>query len=320
MWSHLLSLVCPALAATRTYFIRHVPSGYCLDVWGFPGLEVDTPASLWECEFGKAGSDHACVYEGGMFRNQMNGLCLDVAGSNAANEATVQVDACLTLEAKSGTPTDQTWNLQPASGEDNGTYLINGAAPGRCLTVWAEDFIPAAWIVNQDCEFNRSNRASQLWELVEVCKLENSNAYNKPVRPHASGVTTSRTTSVCRARLDNVHKTTNVGRAFPTSSGISLMRCDYCPDGKEVADDMVSCKDETFLGLTEIQWAAIGTGLAACSILAGAFLTLCRCCKTDGDKQTPSPSPTTSEIPVVQAVQIGSRPVSEGTSPQQGGR
>ncbi|CAL1156036.1 unnamed protein product [Cladocopium goreaui] len=93
------------------------------------------------------------------------------------------------------------------------------------------------------------------------------------------------------------------------------MRCDYCPDGKEVADDMVSCKDETFLGLTEIQWAAIGTGLAACSILAGAFLTLCRCCKTDGDKQTPSPSPTTSEIPVVQAVQIGSRPVSEGTSP-----
>lgn len=183
MWFHLLSLVCPALAATRSYFIRHVPSGYCLDVWGFPGLEVDTPASLWECEFGKAGSDHACVYEDGMFRNQMNGLCLDVAGSNAANEATVQVDACLTLEAKSGTPTDQTWNLQPASGEDNGTYLINGAAPGRCLTVWAEDFIPAAWIVNQDCEFNRSNRTSQLWELVEACKLENSNAYNQTCPP-----------------------------------------------------------------------------------------------------------------------------------------
>ncbi|CAL1156047.1 unnamed protein product [Cladocopium goreaui] len=94
------------------------------------------------------------------------------------------------------------------------------------------------------------------------------------------------------------------------------MRCDYCPDGKEVADDMMSCEDETFLGLTEIQWAAIGTGLAACSILASAFLTLRRCCKTDGDKQTPSPSPTTSEIPVVQAVQIGSRPVPEGTSPQ----
>ena len=75
------------------------------------------------------------------------------------------------------------WNLQPASGEDNGTYLINGAAPGRCLTVWAEDFIPAAWIVNQDCEFNRSNRASQLWELVEVCKLENSNAYNQTCPP-----------------------------------------------------------------------------------------------------------------------------------------
>ena len=121
---------------------------------------------------------------------------------------------------------------------------------------------------------------------------------------------------MCRARLDNLQKTTNVGRAFPTSSGISLMRCDYCPDGKEVADDMLSCEDETFLGLTEIQWAAIGTGLAACSILAGAFLTLRRCCKTDGDKQTPSPSPTTSEIPVVQAVQIGSRPVPEGTSPQ----
>lgn len=93
--------------------------------------------------------------------------------------------------------------------------------------------------------------------------------------------------------------------------------CDYCPDGKEVADDMVSCEDETFLGLTEIQWAAIGTALAACSLLAGAFLTLRRCCKTDGDKtdkQTPIASQTTSEIPVVQAVQVGLSPVSEGNS------
>lgn len=245
----------------------------------------------------------------------MNGLCLDVAGSDAANEATVQVDACLTFEAKSGTPTDQTWNLQPASGEDNGTYLINGAAPGRCLTVWVDDFIPGAWIVNQDCDFNRS---SQLWELIEVCKLENSNAYNQTCPP-----TCKRSEYIqdnqCMPCPTGQFAEDNECRSCLAGQFWNMLEeaCDYCPDGKEVADDMVSCEDETFLGLTEIQWAAIGTALAACSLLAGAFLTLRRCCKTDGDKtdkQTPIASQTTSEIPVVQAVQVGLSPVSEGNS------
>ena len=77
--------------------------------------------------------------------------------------------------------------------------------------------------------------------------------------------------------------------------------CAFCPDGQEVTDDMLGCEEETFLGLTELQWAAVGTALAACSLLAGAVLTL-RNCRKKAANEEESNQNRNEKLPVVQAV------------------
>ena len=170
------------------------------------------------------------------------------------------------------------------------------------MTVWAEDHSPGAWIVAQDCEFQRSNRTSQLWEFVEVCRLANSNAYNQSCPPTCKRSEYIQDNQCVQCPAGQFSED-NQCRWCPAHQYWSALEgsCFFCPDGKEVTDDGLSCEDETFLGLTEIQWAAIGTALAACSLLAGAFLTLRKCRQIYADKQK-STEPNT--LPVVQAAPI----------------
>ena len=212
MLFHLSLLVWSSAAQSRYYFVRHVSSGYCLDVWGQPGLALETPLSLWECEFGVPNSDHAWTFELGLFRNTLSGLCLDVAGSTGENEATVQINACETYEALNAAVSDQIWT-QEAANSSNGSYFVNRMRPSRCLSVWAEDYSPGAWITLQDCEYHRSNRTSQVWEMVEVCLVANSNAFNRSCLPAARASGSSRS-AACHALLASRSSVPSAPKAF----------------------------------------------------------------------------------------------------------
>lgn len=267
----------PLLAAAQNYFFfRHLASGNCLDVWGAPGTREGTRMSLSSCEFGESNTDHAWAREHGLFRNVLSRLCLDVEGFAGNNGATVQIAQCDLVEAKTGKITDQAWNPQAAEGQENMIYLINQAKPSRCLTVEAEDFSAGAGIVLQDCD--PSNSTSQLWELVEVCPTDANNAYKRDCLPTCKKNEYIQD-NLCVSCPSGQFSQDNQCRFCPANQFWNVLEevCSFCPDGKQVTDDMQTCEDQTFLNLTVIQWAALGTALAALSLMLVLFLTFLRC-------------------------------------------
>lgn len=321
-------LIFPLLAAAQDYFFLRHASGYCLDVWGAPGVRAGTRMSLSDCEFGQTNSDHAWVYEYSLFRNVLSSLCLDVDGYAANNGATVQIAACDLVEARTGKVTDQLWTRQAPEGQENGTYLINHAKPGRCLTVEGGDFSYGAWIVLQDCEFNGSNRTSQLWEIVEVCKTGNSNAYDQNCLPTCKRNEYIQD-NLCVPCPSGQFSQENQCRSCPAHQFWNVLEevCSFCPDGKQVAADMHTCEDQTFIGLTEIQWAAVGTASAFLLLMVGVgvFLAIsrhrqCGWWKATSTAQDLPAEGTAGEAPARSSpdlVEVTGKPAASNSSPYQ---
>eukprot|EP00438_Fugacium_kawagutii_P028633 Skav212764 [mRNA] locus=scaffold2545:459275:460264:- [translate_table: standard] len=291
-----------------------------MDVWGAPGRTPGDPMKLSTCEFGESGTDHAWVREYGLFRNVLSSLCLDVEGYAANNGATVQITGCDLVEAKTGKVTDQIWNPQAPEGAPEGqvgTYLINQAEPSRCLTIEGEDFSIGAGIILQDCEFNGNNRTSQLWELVEVCRIQGTTAFTQNCVPTCKKSEYIQD-NLCVSCPSGQFSQDNQCRFCPANQFWDVLEevCNFCPDGKQVTADMQTCEDQTFLGLTEIQWAALATALAALSLVLCVFLTISRCrqsgwCQATSTSAHDSPEAESSghDAPVAESPAISGTPL-----------
>jgi len=239
-----------SLVSSRDVVLQNPESGLCLDIAGDQGVSTLDPIMISGCEFERTNSDHVWNFDPqtGLFRNRLSGLCLDVVGQRATHGLPVKLGVCETILAKSGL-TDQAWLVQESNGQ-NGSFVVNKAAPTRCLGV--EGYPQLYWhVFLLDCL--SENNTGQLWEVIDVCQMPGTNAYTQKCIP------------VC-SRTEYVKDY----KCAPCPAG-KVGQGDACvPDcaeGTRMTDDMLGCEDEDG-GLTGIQWAAIGTGSAVALLCA----------------------------------------------------
>ena len=245
------------VVSSRDVVLQNPESGLCLDVMGDQGVLAGTRMMLSNCEFERTNSDHVWDYDSktGLFRNRLSGLCLDVEGQRATHGLPVQLAVCETILANHGL-TDQAWKVQESNGS-NGSFVVNKAAPTRCLGVDGYPYL--YWHVHlRDCL--SENNTGQLWELIDVCQMPGTNAYTPNCIP------------VC-SRTEYVKNF----QCVPCPAG-KVGQGDQCvpncAEGTRMTDDMLSCEDEDDqdgLGITGVQWAAIGIGSAAALLCAACL-------------------------------------------------
>ncbi|CAE7449956.1 flaEY [Symbiodinium necroappetens] len=89
----------------------------------------------------------------------------------------------------------------------------------------------------------------------------------------------------------------------------STMDCEDCPDGKEPNEERDACEDETSLGLTEMEWVAVGTGSGVFMIgVSGLAWALRGTCKKilgiDIDEPTVSRKSATPKTSKTEAIDV----------------
>lgn len=106
---------------------------------------------------------------------------------------------------------------------------------------------------------------------------DNSSVFRGPTATTSTSTSTATATTSTSTPTATVTTRTSTSSAAAAKSCVShqfynsfLNECENCPPDMVVAEDQTGCIDATSMGLTELQWVAIGSSLAIATGLASA--------------------------------------------------
>eukprot|EP00438_Fugacium_kawagutii_P017832 Skav201721 [mRNA] locus=scaffold311:521896:522780:- [translate_table: standard] len=246
-----------------------------------------------------------------MLRSTISGMCLDLYSYTVEDGLAIVLWSCDVYRVNLGWQQGQVWTFEPAVSDNSTGFLTNILSPSRCLTVYSYEgptFVTGSPLELRQCDFNgtANQKVAQLWEFVKVCNIPGINAYNESCRPECKKTEYVKGDQCVECPIGQFAHD-DVCRKCPSHQFWNTLTetCASCPDGTIPTEEMLGCEDETFIGLTEIQWAAVGVALAAVSLCAGALLAcrrvaLCKgVSKEPGTLETHTPEPLTVKAVIV---------------------